>query len=361
MALLLFSISAYTQINITGKVVDEKDDTPLPGASVYFNNTTVGTYTDQQGSFYFEAFNLFNTEVVVSCTGYEVLVYKPIAEKVKGKRIIVKLQKKVELQRNKMVLTNAVRKRWLDLFQKSFLGTSKEATKCTIENEPDIYFTQGENKTSFMAHADTPLVIINNMLGYKISFNLVEFWYNDENGQNYLLGYSRYEELGNNKKWIKHRQFCYYGSTLHFYRSLITNQLYEQGFGTFLIKQVMDSSREILLPGEQAKAAAGITMAVPITAHQILYIDSTNNFSIRIRGQLLVQYSSNPSSKDFSRRNIYIAGNLEKGFESYILFKESSIGLNNAGVLSDPASVEYSGYWINEKAANILPYNYQPG
>jgi hypothetical protein len=29
--LLLFSLPAYTQININGRVIDEKDDSPLPG------------------------------------------------------------------------------------------------------------------------------------------------------------------------------------------------------------------------------------------------------------------------------------------------------------------------------------------
>jgi len=298
--------------------------------------------------------------MVISCTGYEVLVYKPIAEEVKGKRMIVKLQRKVKLQKNKMVLTDAVRKTWLDIFHKSFLGITKEASKCTITNERNIYFVEGDSKASFMAYADTPLVVINNLLGYKISFNLVEFWYNEADGQSYLLGYTRYEELGNSKKWIKNRLSSYYGSTMHFYRSLINNNLYEQGFGTFLIKPVIDSTRKSLLNGEQAKAAAAITRAVPISAHQILYIDSTNNFSIRITGQLLVQYSSKPSSKEILKRNIYIAGNLEKGFESSIVFKASPIGLNNAGVLSDAANVEYGGYWIYEKAANLLPYNYQP-
>ncbi len=31
------------------------------------------------------------------------------------------------------------------------------------------------------------------------------------------------------------------------------------------------------------------------------------------------------------------------------------------GILADPLSVEYSGFWIYEKAANLLPYNYEPG
>ncbi|MEJ7589338.1 MAG: hypothetical protein WKI04_17415 [Ferruginibacter sp.] len=99
-------------------------------------------------------------------------------------------------------------------------------------------------------------MIINNMLGYKIHYDLAEFSYDDATGQTYLNGYTRYEDLGTDKKWLKNRQASYYGSTLHFYRSLIRNELYEQGFGTFLVKQVIDSAHESTLSLEQAEAAA---------------------------------------------------------------------------------------------------------
>lgn len=361
LVLLLFSIPVYSQINITGRVVNENDDAPIQGASVYFNNTTIGTYTNQQGYFYFEGISFLNTELVISCTGYEVLVFKPTAAQVAEKRFIFKLQAKGQPLKNALIVTDAVRKRGMDIFQKNFLGITEEATKSTINNERNIYFTQGDSKTSFRAYADTPLVIINDMLGYKIRFDLVEFWYDEETGQAYFWGYTRFEELGDNKRWIKNRQHCYYGSTMHFYRSLITNQLYQQGFSTYLIQPVKNTTRAGQNSDPSEKSADGRMMAVPVSAQQILYIDSTNNFSIRLTGQLLVQYNKEPSSKNFLTQNIFMEGNLPRGVESYILFKASPIGLNNAGVLNDATNVEYSGYWIYEKVANMLPFNYAPG
>ncbi|MEP7141614.1 MAG: carboxypeptidase-like regulatory domain-containing protein [Ferruginibacter sp.] len=360
LALLFFSLTAHTQISISGRVVDQNGDIALAGASVYFNNTTIGAYTNPHGDFHFEINDLLNTEMVISFAGYEVLMYKLNVEQVKGKRIVFKLQPKAEQQINKMVLTDVVRKRFLEIFQQSFLGITKEAKKSSISNEGSIYFARGNNSTSFLAYADTPLVIINNMLGYKISFNLLEFWYDDATGQSYTSGYTRYEEFGDDKKWIKNRQNCYYGSSLHFYRSLITNQLYEQGFGTFLIQEVTDSIHKSVLTAEQARAAAEIVTTVPVTAQQILFIDSTNNFSIRVNGRLLVQYFKDPSSKRYLKRNISTEDGPGRGTESYILFKAASIGLNNAGVLSDASQVDYVGYWTYEKAANSLPYDYKP-
>lgn len=51
---VLRSLNSYSQIDIIGRVEDELDGRPLPSASVYFNNTTIGTNTDLQGAFHFK-------------------------------------------------------------------------------------------------------------------------------------------------------------------------------------------------------------------------------------------------------------------------------------------------------------------
>ena len=356
--LLLFSFPAYTQTDITGRVVDEKDNTALANVSVYFNNTTIGTYTSKEGDFHFEGIRMLNTEMVIYCPGYEVLLFKPTANQVEGKRIVFKLHTKA-LAPNKMELTEMNRKKYLSLFRQFFLGVTQEATESKIINESIIYFTQGESETSLILTADSPLVIINSMLGYKIHFNLEEFWFDELTGQNYYLGYARYEELGDNKKWIRNRKNCYYGSSLHFYRSLVAHQLYQQGFGTFLIKPAKDSAAVKLQIGGMVVPLDSM-LVEPVSASDMLFIDSNNNLSIRAAGQLLVQYDKNPSAKSFLIQNGFMIDNGVKGVESYIRFKESSIGINYRGVLDDYSNVEYSGYWIYEKIANTLPYNYQP-
>jgi len=357
----LIHFTANAQTNIRGTVVDENGDTPLPNASVFFNRTAMATYTNQQGDFYFTATKLLNTELVISCTGYEILVYKPIAEQVEGKRIIFKLRAKEKSPDNKTTLKELDKIRRLHIFYQNFLGVTEEAATSKIINETNIYFGPGETNTSFRAYADTPIVIINNMLGYKISFNLEEFWYDEVTGENYFFGYIRYDGLGNNKKFARNRQHCYYGSTLHFYRSLIAHQLYQQGFGTFLTQPAKNAgTTKNLRTGELIKSGEDSMMAIPVSAPEILFIDSTNNFSIQLTDKLLVQYNKDPFSKSFLLQNAFVEGNLSKGVESYIHFKDSLIGINNAGVLSDATSVAYSGYWIYERVANLLPYDYQP-
>ncbi len=334
---------------------------PVPNASVYFNNTTIGTTTNQGGEFNLTVPVFFNTELVISGNGYEVFLYKPVAAQMASKKFVFKLHSREPKIENKIDPGIDSKKRWLNIFYKNVLGISEEADKSTIRNEKSIYFVPGVNKTSFVAYADTPLVIINPLLGYKISFNLVEFLYNEATGYCDFSGYACYEEMNDNTKYIKNRRQCFYGSSLHFYRSLIANQLPQQGFGTFLQLPFSDSLIEqskragaLLLPEEQSKI-------VPVIAQQILFIDSANNFSISVTGRLLVQYYKNPFAKRFLSKNISNKGMLPGGVETYLSFKSGTpIGINSAGVLSDATGVSYDGYWMYERLANTLPYDYQP-
>jgi hypothetical protein len=287
------------------------------------------------------------------------MLYKPTARQVEGKRIVFKLRTKELVSINKPVLSAEVRKSFLYIFTKLFLGITEEASKSKIMNESVIYFGAGETKTSFKAYADSPLVIINNMLGYKIIFDLEDFSYDDSTGQDNFFGYARFEELGTDKKWIRNRKDCYNGSSMHFYRSLVKHQLYEQGFGTF--------SREIVKRKVPAKIPIGdtsiidtdSTVVAPLAAGDILYIDSSNELSIKVSGSLIVQYYKNPTAKAFlTRYGAALAGDLDHGVESTILFSAPQVGINYAGVLNDAESVIYSGYWLYEKLGNRLPYNY---
>lgn len=356
--LLFFYIPAYTQVSINGRVVDAITDAPVANASIYFNNTTIATKTNQQGEFNFTSLNYITSEMLISCSGYELLVFKPTAAQLTGpKKFVFKLQAKEPAPQNKIPPSAPFRKRWLEIFYSTVLGISAEAAKSTILNDTSIYFLSAPGSNIFFAYADKPLVINNTMLGYKISFDLVEFWYDDATAQSDFVGYCRYEETGDNKKYGKNRKHCYYGSSLHFYRSLVAHQLPQQGFGTFLVKadSAKGNAKAAVTPQED-----DLDAFVPVTAQQILYIDSSNNFSIRLDGRLLVQYYQDPYGKAYLSQNVFVQGALRKGVESYLTIKSSPIGISNAGVLSDAAAITYEGYWMYERLANTLPYDYQP-
>ncbi len=355
--LVFFSNILYAQVNITGRVVDDKDDAPVSHANVYFNNTSIAAQTNAQGDFTFKNLTLLNTELVISSNGYDVLTYKPDEKQVLNKRLVFKLHARLPDTVARPAINALLQRAYMDALHQNFLGLTEEAAQSSIYNEAAIYFIKSADPSAFFAYADTPLIIINNMLGYKITFDLVEFSYNEETEKSYFSGYCHYADI-DDTGYKKNRQRAYLGSSMHFYRSLINHQLYQQGFNTFLLPQQDTAFRSRL-----QKKGVNIDermLAKPIAAEQILHIDSTNNFSIGIKGRLLVQYIKNPYAKKYLQKTTIMQGYLDKGVESVIHFITSPIELNSAGMPIDAGAVQYSGYWGYEKLANLLPIDYKP-
>ena len=70
---LFFAVGAFAQdknFTVTGKVIDEKTKQPMPNASVFCQNTTVGTTSNNEGSFFLRLTN-GGYDLVISYTGYE--------------------------------------------------------------------------------------------------------------------------------------------------------------------------------------------------------------------------------------------------------------------------------------------------
>jgi len=67
--LMMFFNFAYSQINVSGKVVDENDNSPLIGANIVIKGTSTGTVTDLDGSYSVSVPN--SDAILVFCyTGY---------------------------------------------------------------------------------------------------------------------------------------------------------------------------------------------------------------------------------------------------------------------------------------------------
>lgn len=364
--ILIHSLTASAQININGRVLMEESGLPISGASVYFNNTSLGTSTNAAGEFHIFSAEGMRNEIIVSCVGYETIVFKPENEITKDKIWVFKLKLKEKQLTDILIVPDAQRIKWLNIFKDNFLGITEEAGHSTILNISDIYFTQGSDSREFKAMSDTPLVIINKMLGYKISFELIDFSYNEQSGFTSFYGYTRYEELSNKKKWIKNRRRCYYGSTIHFYRSIITDNLKEEGYSIFLINPMHikeDSSATINKKNIfQKNNGSDMNIAVATTAGNIIQQDRNNmdTYIISFPDKLMVQYSKDPANKNYLQSRILIQGSLPTGFRSFIHLKVPHLFVDKTGIVNNPMDILYSGYWIYEKVANLLPFNYLP-
>jgi CarboxypepD_reg-like domain len=349
----LFSATGFSQMHFHGKVIAEESNEPVAAASIYFNNTSIGTTTNESGAFSLPVPALSNLELIVSSVGFETIVYALSPGEPGSKTYHFKLKKKESLLQDILILPDATRKKYLDIFRKFFLGITEEAESSSIENQGAIYFTKSENEgQGFYAYSDTPLIIINNKLGYKIYFQLQEFYYNPGSGGTSFYGFTRYEEMGDKKRWIKNRRKAYYGSTMHFFRSLINDRLEQEFYKIFVIKEDSLSQAN----GQKNK----MKMAFPVTAAQIMKADSAGNYIVSGTDKIMVQYNRDPASKEYLRLHTFIPEPLHMGFRSYLTSKSGTFTIDKNGVLLNPLSVFMEGYWIYEKAANLLPYNYDP-
>ena len=64
------SAVAYGQFTVSGKIVDSTTKEPLSSASVYCQNTTVGTTTNKEGEFSLQL-KSGGYQLIVSYTGYQ--------------------------------------------------------------------------------------------------------------------------------------------------------------------------------------------------------------------------------------------------------------------------------------------------
>src|SRR4051812_49411807 len=169
------SVHAQTGV-IRGRVIDAKSLQPLPFANVYFNQTTAGTVTNEQGEFVLMQVQTGTHELIASYVGYKSFYEKITILDDSDISINIRL---VPSQTNlKEIQVKSVNdKRWhqqLNKFKTLFLGTSESAAMCKIFNPWVLEFAENDFG-SFEATALEALEIENLALGYKITYQLGEF------------------------------------------------------------------------------------------------------------------------------------------------------------------------------------------
>jgi hypothetical protein len=237
----LCCISASAQALITGKIVDEETDAPMANANIYINGSTIGTTSAQDGSFTLQTTKSGFVDIIASFVGYETIMYQTRLESA-PLRVVFRLRPRAPVMHNVLIMSREQRERWLAVLRENFLGVTPAAERCTIQNEDEIQFEAGDKTSILKAYSEAPLVVINKELGYRIYFQLAEFYLNKDDNRTYFLGYSRFEELSNKqpvpKRYLSARKDYYTGSTMHFYHSLISHRSKEEGFSLRILRKM---------------------------------------------------------------------------------------------------------------------------
>lgn len=359
--IFLFVDDAFSQLDLSGRVEDETTQQPISNASVYFNGTTIATHTDDKGNFVFNNLRLINTEIVIFSPGYELLIFKPTEKNVQGKKVVFRLQHK-EAIAEKLQTEPESRRQALIAFKENLLGVTQEASESKILNEDALYFLPGNTETEYQIMCDTPLIIVNRRLGYIINYNLIEYSVNIIAREQQLFGFVWYKDMNGAKTYSDRRKKVYEASTLHFFRSLVNHQLNQEQFEIYWMMPVKDPSVLESPPSNLFVTYRDTALLEPAMPYDLLFIDSSNNFTIRMSNKLFVYFGKNPWGKTYLLSNGLREGiAINNGVQSYLRFNAPSIGINYQGVLDDYSSVEYGGYWQYELLANKLPLDYDPG
>lgn len=396
--LLLFflSFTVFSQKTIRGKVVDSQN-VPLLGASVYINNSTIGTTTDDNGEFELRI-NEGSYTLVVSFIGFETLQYNLKTQTYQKSTFKLRpetnLLDEVVISSKKKKYSKETRAYYLRRFKRQFLGKGDLSKQCVITNEDVISFYFNSKTGTLEAYASKPIQVKNRALGYTIFYDLVHFELTPT--KVYYLGFSRFQELKGskrrNKRWKKERTKAYLGSKTHFFQTLFNSTIKEEGFTVDLLKRVKNPlrpTRREIIEARQYLRLSGKTLTVNRKPYQktmlITKLDSVKDILSRarldefvetvVKTSLTKDEFINKRNNDFyldydnvlrvkylkeKEEDEYRLGSAKLNYQqTKIILLKKPAKLFKEGNLEDPFSVFYDGYFGFEKVAYQLPLDYK--
>ncbi|WP_442265436.1 carboxypeptidase-like regulatory domain-containing protein [Tenacibaculum sp. ZS6-P6] len=386
---------SFSQTNINGIITSK--NIPLEGASVYLNNTTIGTITDEKGAFELN-FKEGNYTLVVSFLGYK--TYQKSINTINQKKIEITISLEEdnefldEVEIKKIVYDDEWKYN-LARFKQAFLGKTKLASTCKILNEKDLFFDFNYKTNTLSATARKPLKIKHNGLGYLIEYDLINF----ELGSKTLFfsGYAQYKNLRKSirKKWKKNRNIAYNGSRMHFLRSLLNKELKEDGFVINKFRRVANKERPseekirfarkyLKLHGnrinysrkiEEPKTTLDSAIVIAnkarlpkyrdylykrdVPVNEMISFQKTTPF-LDFTDYLMIIYTKEPEEENYVQG---IFGKKRKQSDvqtSHLVLLQGKSEIDKIGIMINPNAVFNEGYWSFESFANMLPLNYQP-
>ncbi len=355
-AIILSPVLVFPQSSffLGGKVIDAATKAPLQAASVFAQNTTIGTATGADGAFRLELPN-GGYDLVVTYTGYQTETRRISAADATGKDLVIELrQKEKEMQDVIVKNTYEVKEGWEkygDFFLENFIGRSETARQCSIRNPSVLHFFFYKRKNKLKVTAVEPVEIVNNALGYVIRYTLDSFTH-DYNAQASLYtGYPLFEEMHpanevEKGRWDSSRYQAYTGSILHFMRSLYRKRLAEEGFEIQFLNYVND--RETAIPVKDFYGGMNYKKD-----------DSTGIVEVMPnQKEVAVIYKKKGSSP------VYLAANQDASdkFQLSVLsfLPKEKIYIEQNGYYFDQGVITINLYMGWEKAGDMLPYDFVP-
>lgn len=348
LVLLPFIGMSQGSFRVAGKIIDALTQEPLQGASVFCQNTTIGTVSNANGEF---GLNLSNGgyDLVVSFMGFETQAVRISNTMTEVNQLTIALQSREKsLEEVAIIATNEVSNGWEKYGQfltDNFLGRTDNGKECEITNPEVLHFFYSKKRKRLKVTGDSVLVINNKALGYVIKYQLDSFVHEYDNGKTLYSGYPFYEQMeGNDEErlvWKEKRLAAYNGSVLQFLRAYHDSTLHGDGFRIELIGDGKNKPSPIYNPYEPP------------------YFDTLdfNRVELFFPGKLRVVYAKEKPAAEYLTINKLPTGT---PVQISILDLANGITVEENGYYFDQKDVLTLGYWAWEKMGDFLPYDYHP-
>jgi 6-pyruvoyl-tetrahydropterin synthase len=386
--LLLVAIGCYPSTfsqSLHGIILNAKTKAPIPGCSVYLNNTSRGDVSNAKGEFTINRVPSGKYELIASSIGYDTYILSLSSEQVSGPLTIELGTKSVDLE---AVIVEPYEKhgwqKWGKLFLDNFIGTGGHSNECAIKNQNAIRFHYSKKNERLSVTATEPLVIENKALGYSISYDLKQFSIDFSTNIVVTLGLTFFREVPASekrmKKFIEQRDHSYLGSVAHFMRSMQENRLTENGFTVIKTIQARNLERE------RVKALYTASMPVSdsfrVDRNQVEQLTSAHKLNkdsmpyyraVLDQPAVYAKYVILPADSLISpdeegKKRLFFDGNLQVMYRTSSNFHQSSMYLATPapiviyphGGYYPPQELVIGGAWsLSEKINNLLPLDFE--
>lgn len=388
---LMAGILAHSQKLIKGVILDAEKNKPISNASIFLNNTSIGTTSDAQGNFFLTVPN-GRFDLIASSVGYETFNQTMNSNELSD-FLTIKLKLKSELMQTVVVAPYEKDgwEKWGKFFLDNFIGTSAYSKECKITNTKVILFRNNKKTNELSVDADEPLIIENRALGYVLQYQLESFTYNFKSHYLVFTGYPFFQQMkgsaGKKRKWEKKRNEAYFGSMLHFMRSIYRNTIVQEGFEVRAVQKIPNTEKQRVKQAYQlnlkkTKTADGrlvvtqidkdssdyydrimrqedyidVIGSTTLTGDSIAYAVNNTTAGLDFKNYLLVIYKNKFAPAEYHQQ---FPKNSTAMQSQIVLINEKPVEVEASGSYYNPSDLMTLGYWSwSEKIASMLPFDY---
>jgi hypothetical protein len=369
---------------ISGIVTNSESKRPIPRASIFLSNSSVGSATSEDGKYTLSNIRPGQYTLVVTVLGYETYNKTVLIGREPIKLDIGMASKPLRL-REVVISSAADWKKNYEWFRKDFIGVDDNAKSCIVQNPHILNLVYNRTKQTLEASGDEFLVVDNKALGYRVKFLLKGFKSDKISNIIFREGQQLFEDLPGSaeqkKKWHQKREEAYYGSAMHFYRSLSASKLNEEGFTMYMLRRALNPLRpldevirhkvdifRIQRNADSANYWAGLgnmskwykenLNKIPLIEYEVFSkTQQPGIYAVHFLNYLYVTY--NKRRDEVYDRDLYRPLEMPNYETTILTLMNPYVLFDSNGIVVDGPPL-YEGAWAKSRLSDLLPVDYVP-